>query len=232
MPAGFLILASPGSARADIVQLAGFSVAGQCPTPQPCLSGQVVTQGFANTGVPAPQNFQTLPSPYTVVVGPGLAPGGGPINTLTYTLLSGDAFQFRTVSNFSPYGTGALYNQGQGQIAVDFAQPISEFGFQVQNFDSGSTTFFLEAFNGLTSLGTFSVTGSTAFLGLRTDGETITRIIVGSTGNNFAVGETHINYAPAPSGVPEPATITLLGMGTAGVVAAVRKRRKIVREEK
>jgi hypothetical protein len=153
---GLLSRASATPARADVIQLAGFT-SGQCPTPQPCLSGPVATQGFANVGAPAPQDFELLPSPYTVVVGPGQAVGGGPINILTYSLLSGGSFQFRFVSDFSPFVTSALYNQGQGAVVIDFAQPTREFGFQIHNFDLGSTTFFLEAFNGLTPLGTFSV---------------------------------------------------------------------------
>lgn len=220
---GLLSLASAAPARADVIQLAGFSVSGQCPTPQPCLSGSVATQGFANVGTPAPQNFDVLPSPYIVVVGPGQAAGGGPLNTLTYSLLSGGSFQFRFVSEFSPFVTSALYNQGLGAVAIDFAQATREFGFQVQNFDLGSTTFFLQAFNGQTPLGTFSVTGSTAFLGLRADDTIITRILISSTGNNFAIGATHVSVA---SNVPEPATITLLGMGIAGAAVIRCKQRK------
>ena len=175
-----------------------------------------MTQGFANVGTPAPQNFELLASPYTVVVAPGQGPGGGPINTLTYSLLSGGSFQFRFVDNFAPFVNGALYNQGQGAVTIDFAQPVSEFGFQVQNFDAGSTTFFLQAFNGLTLLGTFSVTGSTNFLGLRADDAIFTHLLISTTGNNFAIGVTHINSTLPPSSIPEPATITLLGMGIVG----------------
>jgi hypothetical protein len=230
---GLLGLAAPGSARADIIQLAGFEVGGQCFTASPCLSGQVVTQGFANNGTPPPQDLQILSSPYTVVVGQGLGPGGGPINTLTYSSVSGGTFQFRVISNFSPFGTSALYNQGSGAVTLDFAAPVSEFGFQAQNFNAGSTTFFLQAFDGLTPLGTFSATGSTVFLGLRSDAANITRILISSVGNNFAVGETHISYTPStPSGVPEPATFMLLGSGLAGAAILRRRRRKAVGGER
>ncbi|HJQ33851.1 MAG TPA: PEP-CTERM sorting domain-containing protein [Pyrinomonadaceae bacterium] len=222
---GLLCLASPDAARADVVQLNGFTLGTQCANP-PCLSGQVTTQGFANVGSPAPQIGQMLASPYVLVVGPGLGSNGGPINTLTYSLASGGNFQFLKLDNFLPFGTSALSNFGNGAITIDFAEPVGEFGFQAQNFDAGSTTFYLQAFNGLTSLGTFSVTGSTVFLGLRADDPVITRIIVSTTGNNFAIGETSIGFNSPATGTPEPATMTLLGTGLLGAAALNRKRRK------
>ncbi len=49
---------------------------------------------------------------------------------------------------------------------------------------------------------------------------------ISSTGinNDFSFGP--ITFGPAPTVVPEPATMTLLGIGLAGIAAKARKRRR------
>lgn len=190
-------------ARADVIQVFSFSE---------LISHQtVVFIGFPDLTV-----GQLVSSPHNVVI--------PSINTITYSVPSG-SFQLLRLTQFQPFITGALSNQGNGPITLDFRLPVNALAFQLHSF-AGPVTFSVQAFNGATLLGTFLVSGETTLLGLvTTRGDAITRLIVsgGTGGGFFAVGATGLHNAPGP--IPEPATLLLAGTGLAGVWAAVRRRR-------
>jgi len=197
-----LVVSVASEARADVIQVSSFS--------ELISHHSVVAIGF-----PGLSPGQLVPSPYVVVI-----PG---INTITYSVPTG-SLQFLSLMQFQPFQTGALSNLANGPITIDFMLPVDAVGFQLQSL-AGPTTFSIQAFNGATFLGTFSVSGETSLLGLVTNsGDVITRLIVsGGEGSGFfAIGTTELHNAPAP--IPEPATLLLLGTGLAGVCAAVRRK--------
>lgn len=197
-----LMAFAAGEARADVIQVFSFSELNS--------HHSVVAIGF-----PGLSPGQLVPSPHVVVI-----PG---INTITYSVPTG-SLQFLSLTQFQPFQTGALSNLGNGPITIDFMVPVDTVGFQLHSF-LGPTTFSIQAFNGATFLGTFTVSGETSLLGLVTNGgDAITRLVVtGPAGGSFAIGATELHNAPAP--VPEPATLLLLGTGLTGVCAAVRRKR-------
>lgn len=166
-------------------------------------------------------------------------------NTLTFTDAGNRFLRFDQVQpphccwggNFA-LGDRLLYALHAAPITIDFAAGITEFGFQAQGGQSGGEGFIFDIFNGTTLIMSFDVIGisdsnadnSAPFLGARArGGDVFTRIVIrgGSTAspNDFAINEIKFNNAPRQP-VPEPVTITLLGIGLAGTALKVRHRRK------
>lgn len=163
-------------------------------------------------------------------------------NTLTFT--DAGTFEFDQAGNTYldtafPNGTNILFAAGQGgpmaPITLTFANPIAEFGFNAEEFTNGPYTMNFTAFDGMTSLGTFSASGSDpeggfasilSFEGLLASGGTgITSITISdNNGNNIGLGP--ITFGGSPHPVPEPGSVTMLAFGLLGIGLACWARRR------
>ena len=123
---------------------------------------------------------------------------------------------------------------------VDFGAAIAGLGLQIQSNAYSAFNATLSVYNGLTLLGTFNVSGTSSsaadgsapFLGARSDAVDITRAIFSiSTGDTeldaFGLGVNRLLVTDVPfrqdATVPEPGTLTLMGIGAA---AFIRNRRR------
>jgi hypothetical protein len=130
-------------------------------------------------------------------------------------------------------GTGL----GTGPISLTFSKALIGGGAWLQADTSGAYTASIQAFNGSTSLGTFTLSsdasGDPVFLGVLQGSPAtanITKLVFALTAcasgctnlGDFAI-DTLIMTDPA-STVPEPSSLLLLGGGLAGMVWVFRKR--------
>jgi len=135
--------------------------------------------------------------------------------------------------NFGP-GDRLLWNQGVGTpMTFVFSTPVTGVGFQIQQDIYGPFTATISAFDSANNLlGTFTEAGnSTAngdntaiFIGVldNTGAHSIAKITVSTTLESFAINGPRVEYA-----VPEPATLTLFGIGgvVLGGLGWMRRRR-------
>jgi hypothetical protein len=113
-------------------------------------------------------------------------------------------------------------------MTIAFASPVLGVGANFNADDYGAFTGTIEAFDGSTSLGTFTedgvVTsnedGSAIFIGVRDTKAEITSIVFGLTDpslGDFAINSLRL-VTPEVMAAPEPASLTLLGLGAAGLL--------------
>ncbi len=88
-------------------------------------------------------------------------------------------------------------------------------------FDGNSTTAIPGAF-GFVSLGVGGVLGINLTNAVATGGPLY--LYIGEVGNNGEVAASNIDVSSSPIGVPEPASLALLTIGVASVVATRRRR--------
>jgi PEP-CTERM motif len=138
--------------------------------------------------------------------------------------------------NFSS-GDALLNNNSETlfPLTITFASPIFGAGANIQMDNPATFTAQIEAFNGATSLGTFTedgvsngnADGSAIFIGLLDDTQEITSItftLTASSGSNdFAINALQLNGTPAET--PEPGTIVLSAMGIAAAGFVARRKR-------
>lgn len=149
-------------------------------------------------------------------------------STRLFDIASDNVIETANLSNFNP--TGALQ--------IDFAQGVTGFGLNAEDFSFVDQTFTITAYNGATQLGTFttplilatgSAPGQSAFLGAQTTGtDVITQLTISSTstlpdlngietdtgdGNHFVFGPVTVANVHAGAPVPEASTVVGSGFG-------------------
>lgn len=163
------------------------SVFGQATQLTQLLTPADLTPG--GTTVTYPEAVGTYhPSPYTRTVG---------ANTLTFTNQN-TGNSFYRVNNCQPQvqcgwmgdyaaNTPLLYSLASPYLDIAFAVPVGEVGFRAEASAFGPQTLRIEAFNGTTSLGSFTANDTStgdandtaAFLGVRaTGGNSVTKVRV------------------------------------------------------
>ena len=132
--------------------------------------------------------------------------------------LNGDFTGVNTITFGSPVENPliAIWSLGQPGLAASFnftATPTLEAGGPNANFGGSSITVVGNAVNGNEGNGVVQFTG------------TFTSISWTNTPENFYAFTVGLNGPLGPPPVPEPASLTLLGSGFAGLMWYVRKRR-------
>jgi len=187
-------------------------------------------------------NALALPSPRTVTSNlgrsAGISDGGSFSGLVEGTDWFGDfASGDRVLYSGDPNDPAAAANA----FTIAFNTAVRGVGLQITSgafFDFDAS---LELFNGGTSLGLFTVggtllgveDGSAPFLGALSDSANITSAVftlTSNTGAGFGVNRllTADGRDPLPdpgAQVPEPGTLSLLAIGTAGALARRRSRR-------
>jgi hypothetical protein len=193
--------------------------------------------------------------PYTTKYTPPSVSFGTPDNSLTWTstdldelylsATAGPANPFTYTGTSFPDGTHVFVafgaqngTQNGGAITLSFSSPVQEFGVNIEDYNPGAYIVQFTAYNGVTSLGTFSASGyddcggqcpdgtpgMLSFEGAAAiNGDVITSVVFDDTAaggtDNFAFGP--VTYGDAPV-VPEPPTFILFGI--AGVSSALAQR--------
>ena len=215
--AGFVALAFAGAstqARAAVIQLTS-------PASVSAGDTTLVYPGAVGTVFSSPVSFTA----------------GG--NTLTFSAALG-ALELDQVG--VTYGSSAFSNgtriliaggfQGPtAPITISFANPVSEFGVNAEEFNTGDYTVSFTAFDGARPLGTFTATGNDpsilSFEGARTTGgDVITSVLISdNASNNVGLGPFSFGN-PTATSVPEPASLVLIISGLLGL-SLVRPWRKV-----
>jgi hypothetical protein len=123
-------------------------------------------------------------------------------------------------------------------FTMNFSSPVAGLGLQFTSNFYGAFTGSLELFSGATSLGVFNVAGvmdgnedgTSPFLAALNDAVNVDKAVftlTSNTGAGLAVNrllttDTPFQQGPAAA-VPEPTTLTLVGIGA---LAAIRRRRR------
>lgn len=200
---------------------------------QPALAGTVLdlpALGANDTviwGAPAPDTNQ-----FTVLSAGGLS-----------VTLSEPNSNFERTQQYPPGGWDGNFPAGtflitpqepSGPVTFTFAIPIQGFGLTIDDAYNNSFTGTIQAFNGTTSLGTYSTTlfDTLLFLGVLDATANITSVQVSTTNitsnDNFAFGNlslldsTGTGSSPGSS-TPEPASAGMLLAGLTGL-AIIRRQ--------
>jgi hypothetical protein len=178
-------------------------------------------------------NWGSLGPAYTVRGGSFNIASGGLLESVTVSdntgferLDQGNGWN----GNFAP-GTQLLWDwHSSVPVTMVFSSPVSAVGFQIENGTYEAFTATIQAYD--TSniyIGSVSEAGngtgagdnSAIFIGIQNID--IGKIIIGTTDSipDLAIGTVYLNAQP----VPEPSTLALAGLGGAGMLLGLRRRK-------
>jgi hypothetical protein len=168
--------------------------------------------------------FTAIPNPFTAVSVGGIVVTGTFAGTTGEIRQQGDGWN----GNFTP-GDNLVWTDSQGPLTLAFSQGLNEVGTQIQQDNYGAFTAEIDAYNGVTLLGSFTENGNSNANGdgsaidigvMDLSGSNITSVTLSLTSStNFAINQLDLNSATTP----EPGTIMLLGSGL-GLVGFARRR--------
>ncbi|HJS98145.1 MAG TPA: PEP-CTERM sorting domain-containing protein [Terriglobales bacterium] len=128
---------------------------------------------------------------------------------------------------------------GQGPLTLSLSQGVSQIGAQIQADFFGSFTAMIQAFDSNGNLlGSFSEAGnstgdednSAIYIGIQDlTGANIAKVTFSLTDcaqdcNDFAINQLSLTTGGGGGGVPEPASLMLLGSGLVGIANLARRR--------
>jgi hypothetical protein len=130
--------------------------------------------------------------------------------------------------NFDP-GTHLLWTGiNGGPLDIKFQSGVGEVGLGVQSSTIGAHTFTVTAYEGAAAKLMFTVPGNSfvSFIGVAAlNGEAISELLISEDDNDIVFGPLTFG---TPSPVPEPASLTMLGIGAISLMGyGLRRRRKV-----
>ena len=175
----------------------------------------------------------------SVLPSPAAFSAGG--NTLTFTAQPNSSFEIDQAGltyggTAFPSGTRILFAGGfqgsDGPVTIDFSTPVTQFGFNTEEFNAGPFIVTFDAYDGQRLLGAFTdagVDGSVlSFEGLQAfGGDQITSLTVAdNNGDNIGFGPITFGTPAAATSVAEPGSLTLLAAGVMGIGLLASRRRR------
>jgi hypothetical protein len=142
---------------------------------------------------------------------------------------------FSWPGNFD-YGEPLVWTAGAGPFVLEFANPVTSFGFNIQAALYGAFNATVDVFDSslnfsgsltLPGISTGNPDGSALFLGLNDlSGPNIGAIVISTDSNDFAINDPSFTYSPAA--IPEPASTAMVGAAlvAAGLLGRTLRRAK------
>ncbi len=181
------------------------------------LAAADITTSVDFAGIAPTDSFAFIPSP------PGLTTGDANFSSTTDNMFVIDP-GFQSPDFFWSSGPYLIDNQfATSALVVTLAPGVTAFGADFSSFGAGDITI------ALAGGGTFTVASpgqpNFAFLGFTSD-QDILSLAFSKSGDSVVLDNVAFGQTAAVAAVPEPASLTLLGLGLAGMGARRWRQRK------